>query len=189
MIEITPLRENDRQAWQPLATGYNAFYERVLPDAAYDRTWHRLMQGDAMHGLAARLDGRLVGRSSRTAADVAVAVDDGAGTARLRASCHSNAALFICFPTMWLDAMGLQASARQEFPELVVHTPHGTSRYDLPWTFSTFDYRTLCEILQSQADAQFETAKVVGRADTNVPPASSASRPGAAGSAPGRLTT
>ena len=61
MIEITPLRENDRQAWQPLATGYNAFYERVLPDAAYDRTWRRLMQGEAMHGLAARLDGRLVG--------------------------------------------------------------------------------------------------------------------------------
>jgi GNAT superfamily N-acetyltransferase len=61
MIEITPLRENDRQAWQPLATGYNAFYERVLPDAAYDRTWRWLMQGEAMHGMAARLDGRLVG--------------------------------------------------------------------------------------------------------------------------------
>jgi GNAT superfamily N-acetyltransferase len=61
MIEITPLRENDRQAWQPLAVGYNAFYERALPDSAYDRTWRRLMQGEAMHGLAARLDGRLVG--------------------------------------------------------------------------------------------------------------------------------
>ena len=33
----------------------------MLPDAAYDRTWRRLMQGEAMHGLAARLDGRLVG--------------------------------------------------------------------------------------------------------------------------------
>jgi hypothetical protein len=30
MIEITPLRVTDRQAWQPLAVGYNAFYERVL---------------------------------------------------------------------------------------------------------------------------------------------------------------
>ncbi len=46
MIEITLLREDDRQAWQPLAVGYNAFYERVLPDADYD---------------AARLDGQLVG--------------------------------------------------------------------------------------------------------------------------------
>ena len=61
MIEITPLRVNDRRAWQPLATGYNTFYERVLPDATYDRTWQRLMQGAAMHGLAARLDGQLVG--------------------------------------------------------------------------------------------------------------------------------
>ena len=61
MIEITPLREDDRRAWQPLAVGYNAFYERVLPDAAYDRTWRRLMKGEAMRRLAARLDGRLVG--------------------------------------------------------------------------------------------------------------------------------
>ena len=61
MIEITPLREDDRRAWQPLAVGYNAFYERVLPDGAYDRTWRRLLEGAAMHGLAARLDGRLVG--------------------------------------------------------------------------------------------------------------------------------
>src|SRR6266566_2922178 len=61
MIEITPLREGDRPGWQPLAVGYNAFYERVLPDADYDRTWRRLMKGEAMHGLAARLDGQLVG--------------------------------------------------------------------------------------------------------------------------------
>ena len=61
MIEITPLRDTDRQAWQPLAVGYNAFYERVLPDTDYDRTWRRLMKGEAMHGLVARLDGRLVG--------------------------------------------------------------------------------------------------------------------------------
>ena len=61
MIEITPLRADDRPAWQPLAVGYNAFYERVLPDAAYDRTWQRLMEGRELHGLGARLDGRLVG--------------------------------------------------------------------------------------------------------------------------------
>ena len=33
MIEISPLRPDDRAGWQPLAVGYNAFYERVLPDA------------------------------------------------------------------------------------------------------------------------------------------------------------
>jgi GNAT superfamily N-acetyltransferase len=61
MIEITPLREDDRNAWQPLAVGYNAFYERVLPDATYDRTWQCLMAAKELHGLAARLDGRVVG--------------------------------------------------------------------------------------------------------------------------------
>jgi digeranylgeranylglycerophospholipid reductase len=65
-------------------------------------------------------------------------------------------------PTEWLRVMGLEASARQEFGELVVHTPHGTSRYDLPWTFSTFDYRQLCELLWAPSDADFETAKVNG---------------------------
>src|SRR4029453_16960246 len=67
-------------------------------------------------------------------------------------------------PTEGLRVMGLEASARQEFGELVVHTPHGTSRYDLPWTFSTFDYRELCELLWRDCDARFETAKVNGRA-------------------------
>jgi menaquinone-9 beta-reductase len=66
-------------------------------------------------------------------------------------------------PTEWLRALGLEDSARQEFGELVVHTPHGTSRYPLPWTFSTFDYRRLCELLWAQSDAEFETAKVNGR--------------------------
>jgi flavin-dependent dehydrogenase len=66
-------------------------------------------------------------------------------------------------PTSWLEAMGLEESARQEFGELVVHTPRGTSRYELPWTFSTFDYRELCQILWAQADGEFETAKVEGR--------------------------
>ena len=71
-------------------------------------------------------------------------------------------------PTAWLHAMGLQASARQEFGQLVVHTPHGTSRYDLPWTFSTFDYPTLCELLFDGCDADFETAKVEGRSPDGV---------------------
>ena len=71
-------------------------------------------------------------------------------------------------PTQWLHAMGLEGSARQEFPELVVHTPHGTSRYELPWSFTTFDYRELCELLDDQNDAEFETAKVNGRTGATV---------------------
>src|SRR6185437_8183844 len=73
-------------------------------------------------------------------------------------------------PTGWLEALGLQASMRQTFPELVIHTPHATARYELPWTFSTFDYRTLCELLDDQNDASFETAKVDGRTGFTVHP-------------------
>ena len=66
-------------------------------------------------------------------------------------------------PTGWLEALGLEGSIRQTFDELVIHSPHATARYHLPWSFSTFDYRTLCELLDDQNDAEFETAKVNGR--------------------------
>jgi flavin-dependent dehydrogenase len=71
-------------------------------------------------------------------------------------------------PTDWLTALGLEDSIRQTFGELVVHTPHGTGRYRLPFTFSTFDYPLLCSLLFDQCDAEFETAKVDGREGTTV---------------------
>jgi flavin-dependent dehydrogenase len=67
-------------------------------------------------------------------------------------------------PTVWLEALGLEESIDQTFGDLLVHTPHGSSRWRLPWTFSTFDYRTLCRVLREQGDdAEFETATVSGR--------------------------
>jgi menaquinone-9 beta-reductase len=67
-------------------------------------------------------------------------------------------------PTEWLRRLELMAAERQRFDTLVVHTPHGDARYRLPWTFSTFDYRELCQLLWRGCDARFETAKVNGRA-------------------------
>jgi len=66
-------------------------------------------------------------------------------------------------PTAWLEQLGLQRSLQQTFGELVIHTPYTTVRYRLPWTFSTFDYRTLCESLADQGKFAFETAKVHGK--------------------------
>src|SRR5918996_752049 len=67
-------------------------------------------------------------------------------------------------PTDWLLNLGLERSIRQTFGSLLVHTPLRTARWPLPWTFSTFDYRTLCELLWEQSgDAVFETAKVDNR--------------------------
>ena len=52
---------------------------------------------------------------------------------------------------------------RQEIPHMAFHTPHGSARYRLPWSWSSFDYRELCRLLFAQCDARFEIAKVEGR--------------------------
>jgi digeranylgeranylglycerophospholipid reductase len=72
-------------------------------------------------------------------------------------------------PTGWLEALELDEAHRQTFGELVIHTRHATVRYDLPWTFSTFDYRILCGLLAAQGDPfEFETATVTGRSGDTV---------------------
>jgi flavin-dependent dehydrogenase len=71
-------------------------------------------------------------------------------------------------PTGWLQVLNLEDALRQTFGELVVHTPHGTVRYRLPWTFSTFDYRTLCGLLADRGSFEFETAKVDRRTGSTV---------------------
>ena len=70
-------------------------------------------------------------------------------------------------PTAWLQNLGLMESEKQRFDEVLVHTAYGSARLPVPWSFSTFDYRTLCDLLWQGCDAQFETAKVDGRAETN----------------------
>jgi menaquinone-9 beta-reductase len=85
-------------------------------------------------------------------------------------------------PTAWLRNMGLEGSIRQTFGELLVHTPRASAHWPIGWTFSTFDYRSLCELLWEQrgSGTEFETAKLDGRAAspsvTTPPPKSS--RPG-----------
>ncbi len=78
-------------------------------------------------------------------------------------------------PTPWLEAMQLMGSQRQSFDELVIHSPRGTGRYRLPWSFSTFDYRELCALLAAQGRFRFETAKVDGAATAG--PAAGGTRP------------
>lgn len=61
MLEIAPLCPEDRVEWETLARGYKAFYRTEIPDERYEETWRLLIAGDRVHGLGARLDGRLVG--------------------------------------------------------------------------------------------------------------------------------
>ncbi|HEX3510271.1 MAG TPA: FAD-binding protein [Solirubrobacteraceae bacterium] len=74
-------------------------------------------------------------------------------------------------PTVWLSALDLMSTHRQTFDELIVHTRFRTSRWQLPWSFSTFDYRELCAAMYERADdgaLEFETATVTGREGTTV---------------------
>ena len=66
-------------------------------------------------------------------------------------------------PTAWLEELGLLESEKQRFDSVLVHTAHGSLELPVPWSFSTFDYRSLCELLWNDCDAGFETAKVNGR--------------------------
>ena len=69
-------------------------------------------------------------------------------------------------PTPWMQALDVMGSWRQSFDTMVVHTRYRTSRWSLPWSFSTFDYREMCSELRSRsdgADVELETATVTGR--------------------------
>ena len=80
-------------------------------------------------------------------------------------------------PTTWLEELGLMESEKQRFDSVLIHTAHGSLRLPVPWSFSTFDYRTMCDLLWQDCDARFETAKVNGRA---VPAGSNGSGNGSA---------
>jgi flavin-dependent dehydrogenase len=59
--------------------------------------------------------------------------------------------------------MGVARAIRQEIPCMAFHTPHGSARFRLPWSWSAFDYRELCHALWEQTDARLVAAKVQGR--------------------------
>jgi menaquinone-9 beta-reductase len=71
-------------------------------------------------------------------------------------------------PTPWLHAMGVQRAIRQELECMTFHTPHGATRFRLPWSWSSFDYRELCAALWEQTEARFEIAKVHQRVGETV---------------------
>src|SRR5688572_12594266 len=65
--------------------------------------------------------------------------------------------------------MGVREAIRQELPCMAFHTPHGSARYRLPWSWSSFDYRELCKELWAQSGAaRFEIAKVQSRTGDTV---------------------
>jgi flavin-dependent dehydrogenase len=69
-----------------------------------------------------------------------------------------------CAPTEWMENLGLEGSIKQTFETMAMHTLGAHVRWQLPFTFSTFDYRRCCELMWEQCGgARFETATVNGR--------------------------
>ena len=60
-MEVGPLTAADRPRWTELWREYLLFYDTTLPDAVYEHTWARLMQGGPVQALAARRNGEVIG--------------------------------------------------------------------------------------------------------------------------------
>jgi len=61
-VEIRPVRPDERDAWEPLWSGYLTFYETAVAPEVTDTTWKRLHDPtEPMHVLGAYIDGALIG--------------------------------------------------------------------------------------------------------------------------------
>lgn len=60
-IQIRPLEEGDRPAWEQLARAYKAFYQSPASPEEYEAAWQRLLQADGLHGIGLWHQGELIG--------------------------------------------------------------------------------------------------------------------------------
>jgi len=61
-VEIRPVRPDERDAWEPLWSGYLTFYETAVAPEVTDTTWRRLHDPtEPMHVLGAYIDDGLIG--------------------------------------------------------------------------------------------------------------------------------
>lgn len=142
LLTVTTLAENDRDRWQELFAGYNAFYGRTLPPPAYDNLWEALMSDGEIHGFGGRVGDRLVGiahflrHPSTTAADVCYLQDlftdaEHRGKGVARALIHEItrwATSGGCSRVYW-NTQADNATARHLYDRVAVH--RGFIRYDI----------------------------------------------------------
>ena len=143
MIEVGPLAASDRAAWEVLARGYKAFYRTPTTDAEYEAAWQRLLARDGVHGLAARLDGRVVGIAhylfhttvwARTACYLQDLFTDpgmrGRGVARALIEAVAAEARNAGAARYYWMTQDHNATARALYDKVATH--HGFIRYDYP---------------------------------------------------------
>jgi GNAT superfamily N-acetyltransferase len=62
LVEVRPLRPDERAAWEPLWSGYLEFYETAVSAEVTDESWRRLHDpAEPMHVLGAFLGDQLIG--------------------------------------------------------------------------------------------------------------------------------
>src|SRR3981189_525986 len=95
-IQIRPVGEDEREAWNPLWAGYLTFYKTALTEDISDLAWTRFHDPDEpMFALGGYVDGRLAGRAGACAARGGVREARGGG----------------CEPGVLADAIGQYAGA------------------------------------------------------------------------------
>ncbi|MDD2924166.1 GNAT family N-acetyltransferase [Rhodoferax sp.] len=143
LITVDALRPEDYAAWLRLAQGYKTFYETSLPESAYQHTWQRLLQAQAVHGLAARVNRQLVGimhylfHASCWSADVCYLQDlfvaeaaRGQGVARALIEQVAQRAREHGAPRLYWLTQHTNTRARRLYDHLA--TNQGFIRYDYP---------------------------------------------------------
>ena len=61
MVEISFLTESDRACLEVLARGKDTYFDVDRSNDSYEQNWRRLLDDQQVRGIAARLDGRMVG--------------------------------------------------------------------------------------------------------------------------------
>jgi GNAT superfamily N-acetyltransferase len=142
-VQISDVQPGDRAGWEPLARGYREFYKTPTTDAEFDAAWARVLARKPVHGLVARVDGRIVGIAhylmhGSTWADSVCYLQDlftssearGAGVARaLIDAVAARARAAKCARYYWLTQENNNV-ARILYEKVARY--HGFIRYDFP---------------------------------------------------------
>ena len=141
--EICRLTLADRADWERLARGYKAFYKTEVSDREYDIAWKRLVDEDGIHGLAARVDGKVVGIAhflfhTTIWAPTACYLQDlftapearGQGVARALIEAVAERAREAGAARYYWNTQDHNATARMLYDRVARH--HGFIRYDYP---------------------------------------------------------
>lgn len=143
LFSISPLRESHRSSWERLARAYHVFDHDLATDDEIERTWRRLMAGNALraigaftadglvgiahfhmhehmwHGTVCYLEDLFVDESERSRGTGRALIEAVANTARADG----------CFRLYWVTK-GSNTRARQLYDRIAVDT--GYVRYDVP---------------------------------------------------------